>query len=87
MSWPSPTLLTGCVRAYRLGFRAQADDALVRFLGALHEALEAQPDAATPALARLLEELHAAHDRQDGLHLADLLAYRIAPLLPAPATG
>jgi len=73
--------LTGAALAFRLGREGEASEALTALIDALGSALpQAAPDNLA-ALAALLPEILAAQARQDFLNIADLLEYRLAPLL------
>ncbi|MET0341598.1 MAG: hypothetical protein ABW252_11405 [Polyangiales bacterium] len=71
-------------RAYRLGENEDAHDALCDFVDLLAAAL-AHPQLALrhAAILAALDEVLDAKLRVDTLCLADLLEYRIAPLLSA----
>lgn len=79
------SIIAGTARAYRLGMDGAGHDGLQQLLGHLHQALEArQLDVSARDLQDVLSALAQAQARNDILRLADLLEYRLAPLLAVP---
>ena len=80
--------IEGTVRAFRLGMQASGNDGLASVLRSLQRTMQ---DARAPLpaepLVPLLRELAAARDRGDYLHVADLLAFKISPLLHTHAAA
>ncbi len=68
---------------YRCGRNGAAAEGLVTLVDGLMETIQQAtlPAAQMNRLAALLNELFAAQQRHDTLYLADLLEYRLRPLL------
>ncbi|MEZ4483730.1 MAG: hypothetical protein R2864_03760 [Syntrophotaleaceae bacterium] len=73
--------LTVTVQAFRLGMEGQANENFAGLIDALGGVLEEASPLKMNELSQLLPEILSAQNRQDYLGLADLLAYRLAPLL------
>jgi hypothetical protein len=74
-------LLSDTARAFRLGMEGEANEHFTGLIDALGHALQDAPAENLSALSLLLPEILAAQHRQDYLNIADLLEYRLAPLL------
>lgn len=70
--------LRASVIAFRLGMSARANQELVGVVDELAAAM-AEDTAVSLELAPILGELVAAQERGDGLRVADLLQYEVAP--------
>lgn len=73
--------LTEAASAFRLGREGEASEALTALVDALVATLSQASPNDLALLTVLLPEILAAQDRQDFLQIADLLEYRLAPLL------
>ncbi len=74
--------LQGAAQAFRLGMDATGCEALHAFIQTLTRALQTAPsEAMAITLQPWLEALGNAYRRGDYLGVADLLEYRIAPIL------
>ena len=69
---------------FRLGMQGAAAEGLVQLIDQLVQTLQNTPlpPLQINQLSTLLGEVLAAQQRNDHLYLADLLQYRLAPLLP-----
>ncbi|MBF0610390.1 MAG: DUF115 domain-containing protein [Magnetococcales bacterium] len=71
-------LLANCCRSLRRGEEAWAYDLLIKWIDGL---LKNPNQLAVPGVKELLPEVIAAQQRRDGIALADILEYGIAPAL------
>lgn len=73
--------LTHAANAYRLGREGEASEALTACIDLLVAILPQASPQNLASLTGLLPEILEAQDRQNFLQIADLLEYRLAPLL------
>ncbi len=73
--------LTGAASAFRLGREGEASEALTALIDALAATLPQASPGDLASLTALLPAILEAQNRQDFLLIADLLEYRLAPLL------
>jgi len=80
------SLLHSVVVHFRLGMVGGGHDALVQLIDRLLADIQGGRISHAPVneLNTLLGEVLAAQQRHDDLYLADLLQYRLAPLLAPP---
>lgn len=69
------------VAAFRLGMEGEANENFTKLIDVLDKALQNAPVKNRAELSLILAEVFAAQQRQDYLNIADLLEYRLAPLL------
>lgn len=69
------------ITAFRLGMEGQANDCLTQTIDSLGAVLSGISPDKLSQLTALLPEVLAAQTRQDYLQVADLLEYRLMPLL------
>lgn len=67
--------------AFRLGIEGEANERFALLIDTLEEELQSAPAENLSHLSLLLPEVFAAQQRQDYLNIADLLEYRLLPLL------
>ena len=79
-------LLHSVVVHFRLGMAGGGNDALVQLIDLILAKLQGGlfGHVSVDELSALLGEILAAQQRHDDLYLADLLQYRLAPLLAPP---
>ena len=73
--------LTEAAMAFRLGSEGEANEALTDLIDTLGGALPLLSPKDLATLSALLPEILAGQNRQDFLKVADLLEYRLAPLI------
>ena len=79
-----PSLLHEVVVHFRLGMQAAAAEGLIKLIDQLLTLLQSAslPPIQVTQLSAVLGDVVAAQQRHDTLYLADLLQYRLAPLIP-----
>ena len=77
--WTEPIEIAS--RSFRLGIEAMGSEHLKRFIDCLSPVVKTLPSDTMQRLAAILSESFASQARKDFSYLADLLEYRIIPLL------
>jgi len=74
-------LLQDCVRCFRLGMEGMAGDRFAKYIDVLQERLAGLAPGILVRLTPVLSEILLAQQRRDFIWVADLMEYRLRPLV------